>query len=147
VSRVSAPPSTAGGPSGYSHRSQAEKLGIKPRFRIALDHPPPDWSPSGLPDDIVFAGPREGADVVVSFFVEARELPDRLPALVERIQPSGALWVAWPRRAGGHHSDITDDIVRRVALPLGVVDVKVAAIDDDWSGLRLVWRRADRKPS
>jgi hypothetical protein len=52
--------------------------------------------------------------------------------------------VAWPRRAGGHHSDITDNTIREQALPLGVVDVKVAAIDDDWSGIRLVWRLANR---
>jgi hypothetical protein len=74
----------------------------------------------------------------------ARELPERLPGLVKRIYPDGALWVAWPRRAGGHHSDITDNTIREQALPLGVVDVKVAAIDDDWSGIRLVWRLANR---
>jgi hypothetical protein len=71
-------------------------------------------------------------------------LPDRLPGLVKRIYPAGALWVAWPRRAGGHHSDITDNVIREQVLPLGVVDVKVAAIDDDWSGIRLVWRLANR---
>jgi hypothetical protein len=63
---------------------------------------------------------------------------------VKRIYPGGALWIAWPRRAGGHRSDITDNIVREQALPLGVVDVKIAAIDNDWSGMRLVWRLANR---
>ena len=86
----------------------------------------------------------DAADVVIAFFWSAVELPLRLPDLVERIYPSGALWAAWPRRAGGHDSDITDGVVRDWALRLGVVDVKVAAIDADWSGLRLVWRLANR---
>ena len=63
---------------------------------------------------------------------------------MQRIYPSGALWAAWPRRAGGHESDITDSVIRDWALELGVVDVKVAAIDADWSGMRLVWRLANR---
>ena len=67
-----------------------------------------------------------------------------LDGLARRIYPAGALWVAWPRRAGGHSSDITDNVIREHALPIGLVDVKVAAIDDDWSGLRLVWRVENR---
>jgi hypothetical protein len=58
--------------------------------------------------------------------------------------PAGAVWVLWPRRAGGHVSDITDNVVRSAALELGLVDVKVAAVDEDWSGLRLVWRTSNR---
>jgi hypothetical protein len=84
------------------------------------------------------------ADVIISFFRAGADLGRRLPALAERIYPAGALWVAWPRRAGGHTSDITDNVVRGHALPIGLVDVKVAAIDDDWSGLSLVWRAALR---
>ena len=84
------------------------------------------------------------ADVIVAFFARAAEIGARLPALAERIYPAGAVWAAWPRRAGGHTSDITDDVVREHALALGLVDVKVAAIDDDWSGLRLVWRVVNR---
>ena len=68
----------------------------------------------------------------------------RLPGRVRWIRPAGALWFAWPRRAGGNDIDIPDNITREHALPLGVVDVKVAAIDDDWSGLRLVWRVSNR---
>ena len=67
-----------------------------------------------------------------------------LDGLARRIYRAGALWVAWPRRAGGHSSDITDNVIREHALPIGLVDVKVAAIDDDWSGLRLVWRVENR---
>lgn len=129
---------------GYSDTPQARKLGLKPGQRVALDHPPARWRLTEPPPELTPVEAREPADVVISFFGAARELPDRLPGLVKRIYPAGALWVAWPRRAGGHHSDITDNVIREQALPLGVVDVKVAAIDDDWSGIRLVWRLANR---
>ena len=81
---------------------------------------------------------------MIAFFSAAAELPDRLPGLVERIFPSGALWAAWPRRAGGHESDITDTVLRACALELGVVDVKVAAIDAVWGSLKFVRRLRDR---
>ena len=129
---------------GYPGTPQARKLGLKPGQRVALDHAPPGWRLADPPPGLAPAAAAGPADVVISFFGAARELPDRLPGLVKRIYPDGALWVAWPRRAGGHHSDITDNVIREQALPLGVVDVKVAAIDDDWSGLRLVWRLANR---
>ena len=67
-----------------------------------------------------------------------------IPALAERIRPTGALWIAWPRKAAGHVSDVTENLLREVGLPLGIVDVKVAAIDTDWSGLKFVWRRENR---
>jgi hypothetical protein len=129
---------------GYSGTPQARKLGLKPGQRVALDHPPTRWHLADPPPELTHVGAAEPADVVISFFGAARELPERLPGLIKRIYPGGALWVAWPRRAGGHQSDITDNVIREQALPLGVVDVKVAAIDDDWSGLRLVWRLANR---
>ncbi|MBU1587581.1 MAG: DUF3052 domain-containing protein, partial [Actinobacteria bacterium] len=64
--------------------------------------------------------------------------------LGDRIRPAGALWIAWPRKAAGHVSDVTENLLREIALPLGLVDNKVATIDPDWSGLRLVWRRENR---
>ena len=131
-------------PTDYSERPQAHKLGIKPGQRICIERAPLGWSLTTPPADIAFVGPRGPADLIISFFTTADELPRRLSNLVKRIYPSGALWSAWPRRAGGHQSDITDNIIREHALPLGVVDVKVAAIDDDWSGLRLVWRVSNR---
>jgi hypothetical protein len=129
---------------GYSGAPQARKLGLKPGQLVALDHAPPRWRLTDPPAGLGYADAAEPVDVVISFFGAARELPGRLPGLVKRIYPGGALWVAWPRRAGGHDSDITENMIREQALPLGVVDVKVAAIDDDWSGLRLVWRLANR---
>jgi hypothetical protein len=129
---------------GYSGTPQARKLGIKPGQRIYLDHPPSRWRLSDPPPDVVYAKASEPCDLVISFFTAADQLAVRLPDLAQRIFPDGALWVAWPRRAGGHQSDITDNIIRECALTLGIVDVKVAAIDDDWSGQRYVWRVANR---
>jgi hypothetical protein len=80
-------------------------------------------------------------DGIVAFFRELGRLRAPVPGLAERIVADGALWIAWPRRAGGHTSDITDNDIRAAILPLGLVDVKVAALDDDWSGLKVVWRR------
>ena len=115
---------------GETGTPQARKLGLKPGQRVALDEPDEDGA----------------ADLIVAFFRAEAELPGRLPALARRIFPAGALWAAWPRRAAGHDSDITDSVVRRYALDLGLVDVKVAAIDEDWSGVRLVWRVSNRSP-
>ena len=131
-------------PAGYSPTPQARKLVLKSGQRLALDHQPGQWSLADPPTDVIHVGPCEAADVIISFFSKANDLDGRLPGLVERIWPDGALWIAWPRRAAGHESDITDNVVRQRALALGVVDVKVAAIDDDWSGLRFVWRLANR---
>jgi hypothetical protein len=130
---------------GSSTTPQARKLGIKFGQRVRLDRPPPGWALTDPPSDLEYVGPTKPADLIVSFFTAAEQLAVRLPDLVERIYPTGALWIAWPRRAAGHDSDITDTVVRRHALALGVVDVKVAAIDHDWSGLRVVWRVTNRQ--
>jgi hypothetical protein len=130
---------------GYSGRSQAAKLGLKPGHRIAIVNSPAGWALADPPDELEDAAPAGPADVIIAFFAAAAEIPADLPSLARRIFPAGAIWVAWPRRAGGHQSDITDNVIREHALPLGLVDVKVAAIDDDWSGLRLVWRVENRR--
>lgn len=130
--------------SGDPGSTQSRKLGIKPGQRVCIDHRPAGWdlaprtSGGGQVDAV------ETAEIILSFFTSADELAERLPELARRIYPAGALWVAWPRRAGGHRSDITDTVIRDYALPLGIVDVKVAAINEDWSGLRFVWRLRNR---
>jgi hypothetical protein len=129
---------------GYSNTPQARKIGLKPGVRLSLDHPPKGWRLTDPPDGVRIVRAPEPADVIISFFDAAEPLPARLPGLAERIFPNGMLWVAWPRRAGGHASDITDNVVRAHALPIGLVDVKIAALDEDWSGMRLVWRRENR---
>ncbi len=123
---------------------QARKLGLKGGQRVSLDEPPAGWALADPPDGLEAVDAGAPADVIVAFFTRAAEIGARLPALAELIYPAGAVWAAWPRRAGGHTSDITDNVVREHALAVGLVDVKVAAIDHDWSGLRLVWRVANR---
>jgi hypothetical protein len=128
----------------------AKKLGCKPGGRLLTRSAPDGFTVAGLPDGNVGGELRPGADaggpgdVVVAFFRARGELAAELPGLGESIFPAGALWIAWPRRAAGHDSDIRDQDVRDLALPLGLVDVKVAALGEDWSGLRLVWRTERR---
>jgi hypothetical protein len=131
--------------SGYSARPQAGKLGLRSGQRVYLDHAPSGWDLADPPDGLTDAGPDGPADVIIAFFTAAASIPVELEGLARRIYPAGALWIAWPRRAGGHRSDITDNVIREHALPIGLVDVKVAAIDEDWSGLRLVWRVENRR--
>jgi hypothetical protein len=131
-------------PTGYSGTPQPRKLGLKPGHRLAFDDPPAGWQLQDPPDGLLAPDPDGDADVIIAFFRAAAEIPARLPALGRRVFPAGAIWAAWPRRAAGHHSDITDNTVREHALPLGLVDVKVAALDEDWSALRLVWRTGNR---
>jgi len=132
---------------GYSSTPQAKKLGLKPGCRVSLDHAPPGWSLTDPPDGMEVVDAPEPADIIISFYRSASELAPRLPDLGRRIFPAGGLWIAWPRRAGGHDSDITDNIVRGHVLPLGLVDIKIAAIDADWSGQRVVWRHEARPPT
>ncbi len=130
---------------GYSGRPQAAKLGLKPGHRVDWQNRPDGWSLTDPPDGLAGPGPDGTADVILAFFSRAEEIGGQIGELARRIYPAGALWVAWPRRAAGHRSDITDTVIREYALPIGLVDVKVAAIDDDWSGLRLVWRTEHRQ--
>ena len=127
---------------GYSATPQAKKLGIKPGLRVDLRGAPRSWA---LTDPPEFEPAADGpADVIIAFVRSAAELPPLLLELGDRIFPNGSLWIAWPRRAGGHQSDLRDSVIRDAVLPLGLVDVKVAAIDADWSGLKVVWRVENR---
>ena len=130
---------------GYTGRPQAAKLGLRSGQRVYLHRAPSGWDLAAPPDGLPDAGPDGPADVIIAFYTAADSIPAELEGLARRIYPAGALWVAWPRRAGGHRSDITDTVIREHALPMGLVDVKVAAIDENWSGLRLVWRVENRR--
>jgi len=137
-------------PAGYSGTPLAKKLGLKEGHSLLLTGAPAGWSVPDMPSGVRVARGRSTsarvgeADIVIAFFTTAARMRDDAPSLAERLPRGSSLWVAWPRRAGGHRSDITDDLLREVLLPVGVVDIKVAAIDENWSGVRFVWRRANR---
>jgi hypothetical protein len=129
---------------GYSGTPLPKKLGITERSTLALIAAPAGLL-DGLPSGVTVKRQARGmADVVVAFFTERRELERRIGALGTMIFPDGGLWVAWPKRASGVPTTVTEDVVRAIALPLGLVDNKVCAIDETWSGLRVVWRREHR---
>jgi hypothetical protein len=120
----------------------ARKLGIGPGDVVALVGAPSSWSPGELPAGArLRRGLRGGAEIVIAFLRQASELEPVLDRVVPVLGPEDALWLAWPRKAAGHQSDLGDDVVRSAVLPRGLVDVKVAALGEDWSGLRFVWRR------
>ena len=129
---------------GYSPSSQARKLGLKPGLRLLLDSAPAGWRFDEDPDGVEVVTDAASADIVLCFVTEAAGIRNRIEAHGERIHPAGALWVAWPRKAAGHVSDVDENLIRDTAIALGLVDVKVAALTDDWSGLKLVWRVENR---
>jgi hypothetical protein len=136
--------------SGYSATPLARKLGLKAGGRLFTHAAPSGWTVEDLSEGVASAelAPGEAAgergDVVVAFVRARKEIAEAIAHLGEAVFPDGALWVAWPRRAAGHESDIREQDIRDEALPLGLVDVKVAALGEDWSGLRLVWRTERR---
>jgi hypothetical protein len=128
---------------GYSPRSLVDKLGIKPGTRIAILNAPRGYRAAlgSLPAGVkVSASPRGSLPFIHVFTRTRNDLERRLPALLRALAPDGALWVSWPKQASGVPTDVTEDVVRAVALPTGLVDVKVAAVDEVWSGLKLVRR-------
>lgn len=123
-----------------SDASLAQKLGVGSDTVFALVHAEPSFSLTLPTSTTVRRSARGHADVVLAFFTRARDLEDELTRLGRMIFPGGSLWVAWPKRASGRISDLSDHAVRDAALPLGLVDNKVCAVDETWSALRLVWR-------
>ena len=129
---------------GYSGTPLVRKLGIKDGHTVFLD---------GVPDDVALGDlggahvvrrlPRQ-ADVTLTFHLDRARFERRLPELIERTVSNGMIWVCWPKKASKVPTDLDENVVRAIALGAGVVDVKVAAIDATWSGLKLVRRLADR---
>jgi hypothetical protein len=123
------------------------KLGIKPGSRLGLIGAPDglDGTLGELPADVAVRRRTRGPlDVIVAFHGSRAELEARLPALKGALDPAGGLWIAWPKRASGIATDVSENLVRELGLAAGLVDNKVCAIDELWSGLRLVYRLADR---
>jgi hypothetical protein len=130
---------------GYSGTPLAHKLGVRPGDSLALLGAPDGFAIDDLPPGVeIRRRIRPACDVVVSFHTRRADLARRFPALMRSLVVDGGLWVAWPKRASGVDTDITEDVVREVALPTGMVDNKVCAIDHTWSGLRLVLRKEFR---
>jgi hypothetical protein len=132
---------------GYSGTPLPRKLGIKEGHRLALIDPPAGFDArlGELPEGVAIRTSARGSvDVAVWFLVARSALERRFDFLKRAIFPDGGLWIAWPKRASGVETDLTEDVVREVALARGLVDNKVCAIDETWSGLRLVYRIADR---
>jgi hypothetical protein len=129
---------------GYSTTPQLKKLGIAPGVRLDISRAPEAWRFETDPDAVERVAAGSPADVILAFARSASDVRELVDEHAPRIRPAGALWIAWPRKAAGHTSDVTENLLRDVALPMGLVDVKVAAIDADWSGLKLVWRRENR---
>ncbi len=129
---------------GYSGTPLVRKLGFKPGMRAHYVAAPEGFDEllGEVPDGVrVLARPAAELDLVVLFVSTRAELERRLGGLHAKLAQDGMLWVAWPKRASKVPTDMTEDVVRDVALPTGLVDVKVCAIDETWSGLKLVIRR------
>jgi hypothetical protein len=138
---------SAGAPAGYSGTPLVRKLGITPQARLGLIGAPAgfDEALGALPPGVVVRRRLRGSfDVLVAFATRRAELERRLPSWRAALDQAGGLWVAWPKRASGVPTDLTDGVVRELGLVGGLVDNKVCAIDATWSGLRFVYRLADR---
>jgi hypothetical protein len=136
---------------GYSGTPLPQKLGIKPATRLALAGAPADFAETlgKLPDGVktvqlARARPKGPFDVMVAFFDSEAAFKAKLPQLEAALDPSGGLWIAWPKKTSGVATDMTEHVVRKHALPRGLVDNKVCAIDATWSALRLVVRVENR---
>ena len=135
---------------GYSGTPLAKKLGIRAGAGVLLAGAPLDLATAlaPLPEDVHLTDRARGTarfDVILLFARSAAELGRRFSTLAARLQPAGGLWVAWPKKASGVDTDLGDGVVRRIGLAAGLVDNKVCAIDETWSGLRFVIRLADRR--
>ena len=132
---------------GYSGTPLADKLGIKEGAQLCPLNAPSNYLTliAPLPPrTTITTRPSASTDVIHVFTVKRADLARRLGTLRTRIKPEAAIWVSWPKKASKVATDITEDTIRAVALPIGLVDVKVCAVDETWSGLKLVIRRALR---
>ena len=133
---------------GYSTTPLSKKLGIKEGFNLYVKNPPDNYLDlvSPLPKEVgLLQKPGKELDIAHVFVKKKTDLETSVKSLLNRIKPAGMIWVSWPKKASKVATDITEDTIREVALPLGLVDVKVCAVDEVWSGLKLVIRKENRK--
>ena len=135
---------------GYSGTPLPKKLGIRDGAAVAFLSPPAGFLDTlgDLPPGVMVRAQARGPlDVIVFFATRRAELTRRFPRLASSLVPDGGLWVGWPKRASGVSTDLTEDVAREIGTTAGLVDNKVCAIDDTWSGLRFVYRLEDRPPA
>ena len=131
-------------PAGYSGTSLAKKVGIAANSRVVAKNAPDNYAQllAPIPAGTVFeANVSQATDIVHVFAERKAVLKAELGALRNSIKPNGVVWVSWPKKASKMPTDITEDTIRALALPLGFVDVKVCAVSEIWSGLKLVIRK------
>ena len=132
---------------GYSGTPLPQKLGIKPGTTIIVINEPPKYRKLlGKLDQVTFSNRvRANSDFVHLFTSRRNELQKKMSILRNKISDNGTIWASWPKKSANVPTDITEDVIREVALPLGLVDIKVCAVDETWSGLKLMIRRENRK--
>lgn len=137
-------------PAGYSGTPLPKKLGIKEGTEVLLIDPPEDYKEllGQVPPSVVFAEKWTSKTTLVHLFVTDKEvLGNRLNDIRKKLHPEGSLWVSWPKKASKMPSTVTEDTVRELCLPIGFVDIKVCAVSEVWSGLKLVVRKELRARS
>lgn len=134
---------------GYSGTPLVKKLGFKEGFRVALVNPPKSFKSElePLPDKVDFVSGVQGKQLdLILLFVDSRQkLRKEFPIFAAKLKQNGMLWIVWPKKASGVPTDLTDNSVRQIGLDAGLVDVKVCAVNEVWSGLKFVYRLRDRK--
>ena len=132
---------------GYSGTPLPKKLGIKEGSRIALVNAPKDFESElgELPDNVEFIKrPTKSLDIILFFVLNEHALARDFAKLADRLTANGMIWIAWPKKSSGVATDLSEQVVRQIGLDSGLVDVKVCAIDETWSGLKFVYRLKDR---
>ncbi|PYK82420.1 MAG: DUF3052 domain-containing protein [Verrucomicrobia bacterium] len=133
---------------GYSGTPLPQKLGIKPGLMVVTINPPANYRRllGQIPDSVTFSERLKSGSSFVHLFTSRRsEMQKKMSILRDKISDNGAIWVSWPKKSSGISTDVTEDVIREIALPLGFVDIKVCAVDETWSGLKLMIRRENRK--
>jgi len=132
---------------GYSQTALAKKLGIKSGYKIKLLHEPAHYMElfSDFPEDVSVNTKTPKHNFIHAFFSEKKKFGKEFPALKKQMEEDGMIWISWPKKSSGAQTDLNENIIRETALAAGLVDVKVCAVDEVWSGLKLVKRLKDRK--
>jgi hypothetical protein len=132
---------------GYSSTPLAKKLGIKSGYSIQLLHEPSHYMQlfSDFPDNVALNPKSEKYNFIHAFFNQKKVFEKEFPKLKKQMEEDGIIWISWPKKSSGFETDLNENLIRKTALAAGLVDIKVCAVDETWSGLKLVKRLKDRK--